>query len=163
MAYTGKLTTPVQYEQVLDELNILRPLSLVDTVRRVVSLPIVNAKPVSSSAIARGKVLRCNNGAILTKNNRYGLNDEVLNYKQEDIGTTVYPVTFSQVVKWITCRIFSIGEGGTVQWVAYPTTHPIRIHTRLGIYHWVFHGTSLYIKIRKMAAEDTGCQLQGYY
>lgn len=72
MADTGKLITPVQYERPLDDLNEIRPLSRVDTVRRMVSLPVIKSNPISGVSAVQGKLLRCDDFGVLTEKGRTG-------------------------------------------------------------------------------------------
>ncbi|MBA7654882.1 hypothetical protein ES703_62775 [subsurface metagenome] len=64
-----KLSTPFQYEDSLDELNMVRLLNLVDEVKRIIDIPVLDVNPVDEKGFAAGKLLRCdNNGALLSKN-----------------------------------------------------------------------------------------------
>lgn len=65
----SKLLTPVVYEDVLDELNIIRPLKLVDEVRHNLDIPVLDVIPVSKDRPAIGKLLRCDNNGALIKGN----------------------------------------------------------------------------------------------
>ncbi len=67
-----KLATPIQYEDSLDELNQLRPMSLTDEGKIELAIPTLNVNPVDSGRPVIGKLLRCNQVGSLVGNSSIG-------------------------------------------------------------------------------------------
>lgn len=145
MSITGKLITPVQYEQGFEGLNTLRPLSLTDTVRRVVSVPIVNANPVDKPRIARGKFLRCSQqGAML------GTIPRSLTLRGQDVYTIGddwqhRTYNFSHRIVLIYIYVLRVSGDGSVRWWNEDYDIIIQDIMSAGCFYWPFNGFTLYI------------------
>lgn len=163
MSNTNKLSTPVQYERGLDGLNEIRPLVLDDTVRRVVSLPIINVNPVDKPRIAKGKVLRCTQGgAVLGTKNRYYTNYEEKYYTVASGGEGIR-VTFSQRVGIIQLDIVELSFLGYVVWKTLPPAEWIKYYDTLGIYYLPIVGTEVRGRIYAAGEGSTTVYFRGFY
>lgn len=63
-----KLATPVQYEQMLEALNALRPLALMDECKTEIIYPVLNMMAADKARPAVGKLARCGRSGSLLKN-----------------------------------------------------------------------------------------------
>jgi len=163
MADTVKLTTPVQYEQVIDGLNEIRPLNLDDTVRRVVSLPVINSLSVDDPHIVQGKVLRCdNNGAVLGKNNRCYNNYED-KYLYTGSGYENNTIVFGQRVYYVNLRIKTLSVGGYVQWLDPLFYILVKLYESTGLYYLPLVGTKIHLRTAGYGTGATRVYVYGFY
>ena len=111
-----KLLTPVTYEDTLDELNVVRPLVLVDEAKVELDVPILNRNPVSENRPAIGKLLKCDiNGCALSSPN--GVIDKYETDEVYDVppGDAVATIDFGRIVNRFRVKgIWFIAE--TVLW-----------------------------------------------
>lgn len=163
MSNAGKLSTPVQYERGLDGLNEIRPLVLDDTVRRVVSLPVLNSVPVNGSPIVKGKVLRCDNGAMLATNKVYYNNYQEYQWDEDDTYLRYYTVLWSQRVKLVQIEIALRMNPSSFSF--YDSTYTIQLGNwnKTGIYYYPFVGDTMYLKTIAIGVGHIAFYLQGFY
>lgn len=159
----GKLITPVQYERRLDGLNEIRPLVFDDTIRRVISLPVLNSVSVNSSPIAKGKVLRCKNGAVLGTLNRYYNDYQEKQWDEDDTGSRYYTVLWSQRVKLVQIEIALRIPPSSFTF--YDSTYEINLGNwfETGIYYYPFVGDTMYLKTIAIGTGHIAFYLQGFY
>jgi len=112
----SKLATPVQYEDALDELNTVRPLSLADKCKLALVTPLLCVNPASESRPATGKLARCNDQGALLKGNK----DFADNYLSNSDYLTDYDFTreftYPQKVKGILCGFFYVTPACVMYW-----------------------------------------------
>lgn len=158
-----KLITPIQYEDSLDELNIVRPLKLDDEVKHNLDIPVLDVIPVSKDRPAKGKLLRCdNNGGMLVKNHA-----EYENYEKVDrpfIGEFEFEYAqFSQKVSGV------LWECKTIYSVAYfwwsDPSYSILFQTLANPGEtWIkFSGTRIYFVMIGVGDVVADCHVYGFY
>lgn len=102
-----KLITPVQYEQGLDGLNQVRPLTLVDESKAVIALPFGCINPPSKDRPAEGRLLRCDNqGAILSRKPNHLIPTDIAEYNY-DAGFKYVFHTFNRRIKCFNIWVFN--------------------------------------------------------
>ena len=111
-----KLRTPVQYEDVLDELNIVRSLSLNEVSRIELATPVLCKNPVSVGKPAIGKLLRSDEQGALLKSNSFFADKFESVGAQMSSGNLTKTITFSRKVKGVLVGWFETGPYGTFWW-----------------------------------------------
>lgn len=162
MSDTGKLITPVQYERGLEGLNEIRPLVLDDTIRRVVSLPVLNSVSVNGSPVVKGKVLRCHNGAALGTLNRYYNAIQIQGWDEDETMNQYYEVKWSPPIKFILIEI--ILREAPSSFTFYDSTYTINCGNwkSVGIYYFPFVGDTMYMKTIALPAGHIEFNLYGF-
>jgi len=141
-----KLSTPVQYEDSLDELNIVRPMELTDEVKTILDIPVVNAKPVDTGCSAIGKLLRCNESGSLLTNGRVNFQDtESFTEMFFGMAPSITLIEFSQVVSGVILSITMLMEDEKLAWCDSTGVVLVEYDAR-GNYPIAFYGTKIYFK-----------------
>lgn len=159
----GKLITPVQHELVLDGLNEIRPLQLQDEVKRVVSLPVVNANPANKSNIARGKFLRCDNGAMLATNKVYYNNYQEKQWDEDDTDSRYYTVLWNPPVKLVQIEIVLRIPPSSISFYNSTYTTVLKNCNAVGMYYYPFVGDTQYLKTIAIGTGHIAFYLYGFY
>ena len=106
-----KLATPVQYEYLLDTLNILRPLNLLGECKMDIAYPVLNMNPVGKTEPAMGKLARCDEQGALLTNERFGYENYEMIEKSFYFTSWPRHITFAQTVyKVLAHTIHVVGE-----------------------------------------------------
>ena len=159
----SKLLTPVQYEDTLDELNMIRPLELADVVKHLIDIPILNSNSVNNN-LALGKLLRCDNaGASLIKNANGFKYVEAIAFYVDYLGKP-RDITFAQPVEGALYKYVSDNECYNVMWVIPALGNPI-IKTWLATdTTWLeFNGTKIRLNISGGILHHLNAILYGFY
>lgn len=140
----AKLATPVQYESVLEGLNALRPLQLVEPIRRTVDVPILNSLPIESVKSAAGTLAKgTQQGAILNKN-IYELTEyEKIEYNSAGIAGNIN-IEFAQTVKHIAINMRQKAGSNPFYWCIPLSNVMLRDITELGMHQLEFVGTKMW-------------------
>ena len=158
-----KLATPIQYEDSLDELNTIRPLSLTDEGKIELVIPILNVNPVSSGRPVIGKLLRCNQVGSLVGNSSIGYsNVQELSHIFSTPPRT-WLCQFSQVVSVVVLR-GTILVGSPVTWWS-DSTYTAQYASVVGNTFIIirFVGDKLYLYCADPVGGVQGINVKGYY
>lgn len=159
----GKLITPASYEQALGSLNEIKPLTLNDIVQRVMSFPVLNQAPVSSSAPGKNKLLRGDvSGAVLVSKNEYYETYETKEYTNNPAVIEI-DVVFSQPVKTVLLFVALSFPGEFVLWYNEDRNTILTYVDADGYYNWPFYGTEMFLRIMGGVADSVSIKLYGFY
>jgi len=158
-----KLLTPIQYEDTLDELNIVRPLELADVVKHLIDIPILNSNSVDNNP-ALGKLLRCDNaGALLIKNSNGFKHVEAKAFYVDYLGKPA-DITFAQPVERVLYKYVSDNECYNVMWVIPALGNPIIKTWPATDTTWIeFNGTTIRLNISGGILHHLHAILYGFY
>lgn len=158
-----KLLTPVQYESVLSGLNDIRPLSLSDEGRMSLSIPVLNAEPVSNEKTARGKFLRCHNGSALISDSvsysQYQLKQKFVVPAQLNIST----FTFDPPVNYVIIYVDGLDPPKIIHWVQPVSYEVLASYEAVGTYSIRFSGTDITIQVPAAGPGPVEYELRGFY
>ena len=159
----SKLLTPTQYEDILGELNNVRPLDLSDEVKLSLDIPLFNLNTPDTDKPVVGKLVRCDNyGALLKENSENYRNVEV---KEVFIVTvdTLSSVTFSQVVHGVEWEFSDEFRMDTIFWVDPNTGNPYQQLSMTGTTWINFVGKRFYLMSTGHPAAWIFGRMHGFY
>jgi len=160
---SGKLTTPINFEDELQPFNEVRPFKLKAEVKGVVSLPALTPKELVGG---EGKHLQLLQSA--DQNNRVAKTRRLTGYEfkaetKPGIITDVYICLFLHKVEGVMMFITELVPGGYIAWRSWIGAIELIQYTTVGCYWIPFRGVDLRMKFHVPAVGNQTAHFYGFY
>jgi len=161
MSRIGKI---IPYEPVLSGLNVLRQVTLKDSIEYAIAFPVGDKNPPNSNNPVKGTFLSGdNNGALLTEPFQLGYDNYELYQELGWSSPSIKTVTFAQAVKGVLAYVEKVSGDGFVFW-AKPLNWKIILQFTDNTHTWMpFRGTSFMLYKVDLPAITYNLYFWGFY